>query len=165
MIVVIQLLSNVKLFVTPWTVAHQAPLSSSISQNLFKFMFIEMVILSNHCILCCPLLLLPSISPNIRVFSNELALCIRWLKYGCFSFSISPSNEYSGLISFRIWLVWPPCSPRDSQESSPVLQLESINASVLSLLHGPALTSVHDYWENHNFDYMDVCWKINVYAF
>ena len=98
--VTVQSLSHVQLFVTPWTVAHQAPLSSTISQSLLKFMSIEAVMLSNHLILCCPLLLVPSIFPSIRVFSNELVLYIRWSKHG--SFSISPSNEYSGLISFRI---------------------------------------------------------------
>ena len=86
----------------PWTAAHQTPLSSTNSRSLLKFMSIESVMLSNRLILCCPLLLVPSIFPNIRVFSNEWALCIRWPKYWSFSFSISPSNEYSGLISFRI---------------------------------------------------------------
>ena len=88
---------HVWLFVTPRTEARQAPLSS-VSQGLLKFMSIELVILSNHLVLCCPLLLLPSIFPSVRVFSNESALCIRWPKY--WSFSISPSNEYSGLISW-----------------------------------------------------------------
>ena len=87
---------------TPWTVAHQASLSISNSQSLPKFMSIESVMPSNYLILCCPLLLLPSIFTSIRVFSNESALRIRWPKYWSFSFSISPSNEYSGLISFRI---------------------------------------------------------------
>ena len=100
--VVIQLLGCVWLFVTPWTAAHQAPLSSTSSQNLLRFMCIELVMLSNHFILCCPLLLLPSDFPRSRVFSNELALHIRWPKYWSFSLSISPSNGYSGLISFRI---------------------------------------------------------------
>ena len=96
--------------------------------------------LSNHLILCHPLLLLPSIFPSIRLFSNESALHVRWLKY--WSFSISPSNEYSGLISFRIdWFD----SPRSSQESSPAPQFESINSLVLSLLYVSTLTSVHDY--------------------
>ena len=103
--VAIQSLNRVRLFVTPCTVACQAPLSSTISQSLLKFMSIDLVLPSNHLILCCPLLLLPSIFPSIRVFSNELALCIRWPKY--WSFSISHSNEYSGFISFRIyWFVW-----------------------------------------------------------
>ena len=100
----IQSLSRVWLFGTPWTAAHQASLSFTISQSLLKFMFIDLVTLSNHLILCSPLLL-PSIFPSIRVFSNESALCIRWPKYWSYSFSISPSNEYSGLISFRMdWL-------------------------------------------------------------
>ena len=97
---VVQLLSLVQLFVTAWTVARQAPLSSTISLSLFKLMSIELVMLSNHLILCCPLLLLPSIFPSIRVFSKELALGIRWPKYG--SFSNSPSSEYLQLISFTI---------------------------------------------------------------
>ena len=100
--VVVQLLSHVQLFVTLWTAECQAPLFSTISQSLLKLMSIELVMLSNHLILCCPLLLLPSIFPSIRVFSNRSALCIRWPKDWSFSFSISPSNEYSGLISFRI---------------------------------------------------------------
>ena len=96
--------------------------------------------------------LLPSNFPSIRVFSNELALRIRWPKHWSITFSISPSNEYSGLISFRIdWLVWSPCCPRDSQESFPAPQFESINSSVLSLLYGSALTSVRDYLKNHSF--------------
>ena len=97
--VVAQSLSHVRLFGTPWTTALQASLSFTISCSLLKLMFTESVMPSNHLILCLPLLLLPSIFPRIRVFSNELALFIRWPKY--WSFSISPSNEYSGLISFR----------------------------------------------------------------
>ena len=101
----IQLLSHVQLFATPWTAAHQASLSITNSQNLLKLMSIESVMPSKHLILCRPLLLLPSIFPSIRVFSNESVLRIRWPKYWSFSFSISPSNEYSGLISFSInWL-------------------------------------------------------------
>ena len=102
---VVQSLSHVQLFATPWISAHQASLSFSISWSLLKLMSIESVMPSNCFILCRPFLLLPSIFPSIRVFSNELALHIRWPKYWSFSFSISPSNEYSGLISFRIdWL-------------------------------------------------------------
>ena len=105
LIVVVQLLSCVWLFPTLWTAAHQASLSITISRSLLKLMSIESVMPSNHLILCCPLLLLPSIFPSIRVFSSESVLCIRWPKYWSFSFSISPSNEYSGWISFRIdWL-------------------------------------------------------------
>ena len=94
--------SHVRLFATPWTAAHQASQSITKSQSLLKRMFIEPVMLSNQLILCHPLLLLSSIFPSIRVFSNESVLCIRWPKYLSFSFSISPSNKYSGLISFRI---------------------------------------------------------------
>ena len=101
----VQSLSPVQLFVTPWTAARQASLSITNSQSLTKFMSIESVSPSNHLILCRPLLLLPSIFPSIRVFSDESVLHITWPKYWSFSFSISPSNEYSGLISFRMdWL-------------------------------------------------------------
>ena len=101
----IQLLSHVQIFATPWTAACQAFLSITNSQSLLKLMPIESVRPSKHLILCCPLLLLPSIFPSIRVFSNESTLRIRWPKYWSFSFSISPSNEYSGLISLRMdWL-------------------------------------------------------------
>ena len=100
--VVVQLLSCVQLFATPWTAACQASLSFTISWSLLKLMFIELMMPSNHLILCCPLLLLPSVFPSIRVFSKELALRSRWPVYWSFSFRISPFNEYSGLISFRI---------------------------------------------------------------
>ena len=92
----------VQLFVTPWTAAHQAPLSSTISWSLLKFTSIESVVLHNHLILCFPLLLLPSIFPSIRIFSNKSAVHIRCPKYWSLSFSNRPFNEYSGLISFRI---------------------------------------------------------------
>ena len=98
----VQSLSHAKFFETPWTAAHQASLSITNSRSLFKLMSIKLMMTSNHLFLCHPLLLLPSIFPSIRIFSNESALCIRWPKYCSFSFSISPSNEYSGLISFRI---------------------------------------------------------------
>ena len=101
MISSVQLLSCVRLFATPWTTAHHASLSFTISQSLLKLMSIESVMPSNHLTLCHSLLLLPSIFPRIRVFSNESALRIRWPKYWSFSFSISPPNEYSGLTSFR----------------------------------------------------------------
>ena len=105
MILVIQSLSHVGRFATPWTVARQASLSFTNSRSLLKLMFIELVISSNHLILCRLLLLLPSIFPSIRVLSNESVLHIRWPEYWSFSFSISPSNESSGLMSFRIdWL-------------------------------------------------------------
>ena len=100
-----QSLSHVRLFATPWTAAHQTSLFITHSQSLLKLMSIKSVMPSNHLILCRPLLLLPSISPCFRVFSNEPVLCIRWPKYWSFSFSISPSNKHSGLISFRMdWL-------------------------------------------------------------
>ena len=98
----VQLLSRIQLFVTLWTAAHQISLSITNCQNMLKLMSIELVMPSNHLILCHPLLLLPSIFPSIRVFSSESILCIRWSKYWSFSFSISPSNEYSELISFKI---------------------------------------------------------------
>ena len=112
--------------------------------------------LFNHLILCCPLLLLLSIFPGIRVFSNESALCIKWPKYWSFRFSISPSSDYSGLISFRIdWFNL--LSVQGTQEYSPAPQFESINSSEFSPLYGPTHTSVQNYWKNHNFDYMDLC--------
>ena len=100
--VAVHSLSRIQLLATPWTLARQAPLSFTISRRLLKFMSIELVMPSNHLVLCRPLLLLPSILLSIRVVSNEPVLHIRWPKYWSFSFSISPSNEYSGLISFRI---------------------------------------------------------------
>ena len=127
-------------------------------------MSIELAMPFNHLVLCHPLLLLPSIFPSIRVFSNELALHLRWPKYWSFSFSISPSNEYSGLISFR--MDWFDCLAVQGTHKS-LLQHHSSKASflVLSLVFGPALTSVHDYGKNHSFDYEDLCWQSNVSAF
>ena len=131
-----------QLFATPWAAARQASLSFTISWSLLKLMFIESVMPSNHLILCHPLLLLLSIFPSIRVFSNESALCIRQPKYWSFSFSITASYEYSGLISFRIdWFDLLPVQG-NSQESSPAPQFKSISSSALSLLYGPTLTSV-----------------------
>ena len=147
----IQSLSRVWLC-DPWIAAHQASLSITNSQSLLKLMSIESVMPSKRLILCHPLLLLPSIFPIIRVFSNELVLHIRWPKYYSFSFSISPSDEYSGLISFRIDWFWSLGCSRDSQESSLTPQLKSINSSALSFLYGPTLTSIRDYWKNHSFD-------------
>ena len=114
----------------------------------------------------------PTISSSVIPFSScpqsfpawgffpELVLHIRWPNYWSFSFSISPSNEYSGLISFRIWLVGSPCSPRDSQESSPTPQFKSISSSVLIFLYSPTLTSIHDYWKDHSFDWSDFVSKV-----
>ena len=132
---------------TPWTAALQAPLSSAFCQSLLRFITIESVKLFNHLFLCCSLLLLPSVLPSIRVFSNKLPLHIRQPKYWSFSFSISPSNEYSRSISFRIGLV-----SLQSKGLSRVLssvKFKSINSSALTLLHGPTLTCIHDYWKNH----------------
>ena len=142
---------------TPWTAACQASLCITTSRSLLKLMSIESVMPSNHLILYHPFLLLPSIFPSIRVFSNELALRIKWPKYLSSSFSISPSNEYSGLISFRIdWFDL--LTVQGTLKSSPAPQFKSINSSSISLLYGPTLTSVHDYWKNHSFNYTDLCW-------
>ena len=139
----VQSLSHVLLFVTPWTAAHQASLSVTNSWSLPKLMFTELVMPSNHLIFCYPLLL-PSIFPSIRVFSNESGLHIRWPKYWSFSFTISASNEYSGLISFRMdWFDL--LAVQGTLKSPPTPQFKSINSSVLSLLHSPTLTSIHDY--------------------
>ena len=148
-VVIVQSLSCVLLFATPWTVARQVSLSFTIFWSSRKLMSTELVMLSNHLILCRLILLLPSIFPSIKVFSNELVLCIRWPKY--WSFSISPSNEYWGLISFRIdWFDL--LAVQGSQESSPTPRFKSINSSVLSFLYSPTLTSIHDHWKNHSFD-------------
>ena len=110
-------------------------------------MSIESVMPPNH-LIRCPLLLLPSFFPSIKVFSNESVLCIRWLTYWGFNFSISPSNEYSGLISFRMDWLNISCCPRGSKESSPTPQFKSITSSVPSPLYSSTLTSTHDYWKN-----------------
>ena len=138
----------------------QVSLSITNSRSLLKLMYIELVMLSNHLILCHTLLLPLSIFHSIRVFSNESVLHIRWPKYWSFSFSISPSNEYSGLIG----LVGSPYSPRDSQESPLTPQFKSINSSAFSFLYSPTLTSIHDFWKNHSFDWMNLCWQSNVSA-
>ena len=154
---VVQSLSHLQFFATPWIAARQALLSFTISRNLVKFMSIELVMPSYHLVLCHPLLLLPSIFPSIRVFSDELTLHISWPKYSHLSFSINPSSEYSGLISFRtdrFHLL----AVQGTLKSpwSPTPWFESINSSVISLLYGPALTSIHDYWKNDSFDLMDL---------
>ena len=147
----VQSLSHVPLFVTPLTAALQASLSITNSRRLLKLMSIVSVMPSNHLILCHPLLLPPSIFPSIRLFSNELVLPIRWPKYWCFSFSISPSSEYSGLISFRMDCL-DLLAVQMTQESSPAPQFKSIHSSVLSIPYSPTLTSIRDYWKNHSFD-------------
>ena len=142
--VLVQLLSYVQLYVTPWTAAHQASLSINNYESLLSFMYIRLVMLSNHLILCCPLIILPSIFPSIRVFSNESALHIRWLKYWSFSFNISLSKKYSGLISLRIdWLDL--LEVQGTLKS--ILQHHSSKASILqhSAFYIVQLTSIHDY--------------------
>ena len=127
----------VPLFETSWTAARQAPLSYTMSWSLLKFMSIELVMPSSHLILCCPLLLLPSVFPSIRVFSTESALRIRWPKYWSFSFSISPSSENSGLISFRMdWL--------------DLLAVQGTLKSPPAPQFSPTLTSIHDYWKKYS---------------
>ena len=149
----VQLLSRFWLFATPWTAAHQASLSITNSWSLSKLMSIESVMSSNRLILCRPLPLLPSIFPSIRVFSNESVLHIRCPKYWSFSFSISPSNEYLGLISFRMdWLDLLAAQGTVKSLLQHHSSNASINSSVLSFLYGPTLTSRHDYWKNHSFD-------------
>ena len=142
---------------TPWIAAHQALLSITNSWSTLKLMLMKSVMPSNHLILCHPFLFLPSIFPSIRVFSNESVLHIRWPKYWSFSFSISPSNEYSGLISVRIdWFDL--LTVQGTDKSSPTTQFKSINSLLSSFLYGPNLTSIRAYWINHNFDYTDLCW-------
>ena len=157
-------LSRVRLSVTPWTAARQASLSITNSRSPHKLMSIESVMPSSHLILCHPLLP-SSIFPSIRVFSSESALHIRWPKYWSFNFNINSSNEHPGLISFRMdWLDL--LEVQGTGES--LLQHHSSKASillVLSFLHSPTLTSIHDYWRNHSLDQTDICWQSNVSAF
>ena len=147
----VQSFSRVWLFVTPWAAARQASLSITNSRSSPKPMSIESVKPSNHLILCHPLLLLLSIFPSIRVFSNESALCIRWPKYWSISLSISPSSEYSGLISFRV--DWFDLRAVEGTLKS-LLQHHNSKASILwqlSFLYGPTLTSIHDHWKKSGF--------------
>ena len=148
-VVVVQWLSRVQLFVTPQTAACQASLSFIISLSWLKLMSIEALMPSNHLVLCCPLLLWPSIFSSIEVFSSEPALLIRWPKY--WSFSFSPSNEYSGFISCRMdWFDL--LAVQGTPESCPALQFKIIDSLAFSLLYGPTFTSIHDYCKNHSFD-------------
>ena len=160
-----QSLSRVQLFATPWNAACQASLSITNSQSLLKLMSIELVMPSNHLILCHPLLFLPPIPPSIIVFSNESVLPISWPKSWSFSFSISSSSEYSELNSFRIdWLDF--LAIQGTLKS--FLQHHSSKASILwhsAFFVVPTLTSVHDYWKNHSFDYTYLCWLSDVSAF
>ena len=156
----VQSLSHVQLFATPWTAAHQASLSFTISQSLLKLMSIELVMPSNHLILCYPLLLLPSVFPSIRVIPNESTLDIRWPKYWHFSYSISPSNEYSGFTSFRMdWLDL--LAVQGILKS--LLQYHSSKAAIFQ--HSASvmvqlLTVIYSYWKNHSFDSMDLVGKV-----
>ena len=150
----VQSLSCVGLFSTPQTAAHQASLSFTNSQSLLKLMSIALVIPSNHLILCCPLLLLLSIFPSIRVFSNESVLCIRWPKYWNFSFGISHSDEYSGLISFRMdWLdLLVAQGTLKSLLKHHSSKVSIFQCSAFLCESSPTLTSVHDHWKNHSLD-------------
>ena len=147
----VQSLSHVRLFVIPWNRAHQASLSITNFWSSFNLMPIELVMPSNHLIFCRPLLLLLSIFPSIRVFSNESILRIRWPKYWSFSFSISPSNEYAGLIPLGLTGLIS-LQPKGLSRVFVKLQFKTINSSALSFLYGPTLTSIHDYWKNPSFD-------------
>ena len=147
----VQLLSRVQLFATPWTAAHQTSLSITNSWNLFKLMSIESVMTSNHLTLCHPFFLPPSIFPSIGVFSNESVLHIRWPEYWSFNFNNSPSNEHSGLISFRIdWFDL--LAVQGTLKS--LFQHCSSKASILqcSAFFSQILTSIHDHWKNHSLD-------------
>ena len=135
LVIVVQSLSCVQLFVTPWTATNQASLSFTLFWSLLKLMSIESMMPSNHLILSHPLLLLPSIFPSIRVFSSESALHIMWPQYWSFSFSISPFS---------------------------LTTIGKHQVFDTRLIHGPTLTSVHDYWKNHSFDYTDLCWQSEV---
>ena len=143
--------SHVQLFATPWIAAQQASLSITNSRSLPKLMSIESVMPSSHLILCRPLLLLPPIPPSIRVFCNESSLPWGGQSTGVHlqhqSFQWTPRTDL-----LQNGLVGSPCSPRDSQESSPTPQFKSINSSALSFLHSPTLTSIHDHWKNHSLD-------------
>ena len=162
--VAVHSLSGVWLFATPWTAARRAFLSIIISWSLLKPMSIESVIPPNHLNLCCPLHLLPSIFPSIRVFSNESDLRIRWSKYWSFSFSISPTNEYSGLISFRIdW--FDILAVQRNLQSSPAPTVQKNKIFTAQPFFCPALTSIHNNWKNYSFDNLDFCKQSNVSAF
>ena len=135
----------------PMDCSSQASPSTANSWSLLRLMSIESAMPSNHLILCRPLLLPPSIFPSIRVFSNESVLHIRWPKYWSFSFNISPSNKYSGLISFRMyWLDL--FAGQGTLNSSPTQLFKSINSSALSFLYSLTLTSIHDHRKNHSLD-------------
>ena len=160
----VQLLSRVRLFVTPWTAACQASLSINNSQSLPKPMSIESVMPCNHLIVCRPLLLCPQSFPSSGSFpmTQLFASDAQSIRVSA-STSVLPMNiqdwfPLDGQVGF-------PCSSRDSQVSSPTPYFKSINSSALSFLYSPTLTSIHDYWKNHSFDETDLCWQSNVSAF
>ena len=138
------------------------PQSSTRSWSLLRFVSVESVMLSNHLILCRPLLLLPSVFRSIKVFSNELVLRITWPKY--WSFSISLPKIIQGWFPLELTVLISMMS-KDSQESSPTPPFKSINSLELSFLYSPTLTSIHDHWKNHSLDQTDLCWQSNVSAF
>ena len=147
----VQLLSRIRLFATPWITARQASLSITISRGSLTFTSIESVVPSSHLILCRPLFLLPQMPPSIRVFSNESILRMRWPKYWSFSFSIIPSKEHPGLISFRMdWLDLP--AVQGTLKSLLQHHSSKISSLALSFLYSPTLISIHDYWKNHSLD-------------
>ena len=149
-LIIVYSLSHVQLFAAAWPAAYQASLSITNSQSLLKLMSIESAMPSSHLILCRPLLQ-PSVFPSIRIFSNESVLCIRWPKYWSFSFSISSSNQYSGLISFQMdWLDL--LAVQRNLKSLLQHHFKSINSLALSFIYIPTLTSIHDHWKNHSFD-------------
>ena len=160
----VQLLSCVWLFATSWILAHQASLSITNSRSSLRLTSIKSVMPSSHLILCCPLLLLPPIPPSISLFqwvnsSHEVAKVLEFqLQHQSFQWTPRTDLLLDGLVGF-------PCSPRDSQESSPTPQFKSINSSALSFLHSPTLTSIHEHWKNHGLDETDLCWQSNVSAF
>jgi len=163
-VVGVQSPGHVWLFAILWTAACQVSLSLTISQSLSKFMFIALVMASTHLILWPPLLFLPSIFPSIRDFSNESSVGIRWPKYWSFSFRISPSNEYSGLISLKIELF--DLAVQGNFRS--LLQSHSSKATILqhsTFFYHPAVTTVCDHWEDYSLDYMDLCRQSNVLLF
>ena len=161
----VQSFSRVQLFATPWITARQASLSITNSRSLFRLMPIESVMPSSHLILCRPLLLLPPIPPSIRSFPMSHLFAWGSQSTGVSaSASVLPMNTQDFYL-LQDGLVGSSCSSRDYQESSPTPQFKSINFSVLSFLHSPTLTSIHDHWKNHSLDQTDLCWQSNVSAF
>ena len=159
----VQSISHVWLFVTPWTAACQAFLFITNSWSLLKLMSIELVMPSSHLILCCPLLILPSTQyQGLFKWVTSLHQVAKGLEFQVQhqSFQWTPRTDL-----LLDGLVGSPCSPRDSQESSPTPQFKSINSSALRFLYSLALTSIYDYWKNHSLDSMNLCWQINVSAF